>query len=140
MVIFIEKELKLLKFHYVLGVVNLLQAGSLLRKLLNYIHWQFLQEENGISQEAEERSHMVESRDMENELGTCPYRLEQGEAICITAWVGWPGTLWNFRCLCTEWLLCVSHSSFSKYEHLSQLSMIWLIVILPSVKRKSFFP
>ena len=83
--IFIEKELKLLKFHYVLGVVNLLQAGSLLRKLLNYIHWQFLQEENGISQEAEERSHMVESRDMENELGTCPYRLEQGEAICITA-------------------------------------------------------
>lgn len=74
----------MLKFHNALGVVKLLQAGSLLRKLLSFKHWQFLQEENGISQETEERSHMVESRDIENELGTYPHRLAQGEAVYTT--------------------------------------------------------
>lgn len=64
MVTFTGKELKSLKFHNALGVAK--QAGSLLKKLLSYKHWQFLQEENEISQEAEERSQMVESRDMES--------------------------------------------------------------------------
>lgn len=104
-----------------------------------YKYWQFLQEENEISQEAEERSHMVESRDMESKRGTYPHRLEQGEAVCTTAWVGWPGTLWIFRFLWTQWLLCASRSSFSKYEAVSQLATIWLIMTLTSVKRKSFF-